>query len=450
MKSLNSRSIRLQSRPRRSLGLPAHMVRRRLLGVLSAATLLLTAVVVLRFRLLDPRGWGYALYWIHDTLYLPLIGYGLRLFWPWSLIWWGVGAVFALVWLAWFLSAPTLLQQPRLKITHYLLSRPRYHGLLVKAATWPARAGFPQTLLLDHLEMLWRIRADQTAGKREPNAAPLADLALLYDRLRPLHDTHHRLVALQLLTSTWVALRCFGGDDSALVTALKTRVLGMLTRRGEGYLLVTHLRHTPITLAGELAGFLARQDNALRHRLIGEDGETQLDAATLQRRLGNHFSERQTALFQLHQTLGRVLREPDQPGYQLDCHDPVSDRIEIAHLALLGQIECDCVALNALDGGEAARFTAWLEHLHMLRFSLQALPQDILAEDRAERLHAYYGSLPRDLDTRIAAVLAEQAARRRTDEHPFDAGFEQVWRGAWATADLQREQLALPIPDGGA
>lgn len=452
MKPMNSRSIRLQSRPRQNRGLPGKVVRRRLLGVLTAAVLMLTGAVILRFRLLDPQGWGYPLYRFHDDVLLPIIGYGWRLYQPWSLIWWGIGGVFALVGLAQFLSAPTLLHLPRLRLTHYLLSRPRYHGLLVKTAGLLSRAGFPQTLLLDHIDMLWSIRADQAAaGPPAQNfSRPLADLACLYNRLKPLQDEQRRVVALQLLSTTWVLQRTFGEDDTTVRAALKEKVIHLLPRRREGYALTTHRRHTPMTLASEIAARLALGDADFRHQLHGEDEQHQPAKEGPAAWLDAQYRKRCDHLAQLQRELSRVVREPDQPGYRIEGHDPVSQRVSMALLPAMGRIDCDCVALHALDSGEARYLQQWLEQLSMLRFSLQALPEAIIDETEAARLHAFYEAIPRDGDRLTAAQLARQQADRAAGEHPFDVGFEPIWQAAQTTREQQRDQLSLPTPGSGA
>lgn len=450
MKSLPSRSIRLQSRPSRRLGLPGDVVRRRLLTLLTVLVTVLAAVVVVRLRLLSSQGVGYGLYWLHDHLYLPLIGYGVRLFWPWSLIGWGVAAVFLLVWLAQYLSAPTLLQRPRMALTTHLLARRRYHGLVVRSAAFLARRGFAQNLLLDHLEMMWRIEADQTAIQGD-KASPrlLAELAQLYAELHALHAPPHRVIALQLLCSSLVAQRVLTNEpDQAatlLTAALSRQTQTLIEQRRGSYSLSTHVRHTTAGLASEVAARLALDDGQLRATLrLTRDGGAPT-VADLKAWLQDRDRERLERRCQIQQSLWRVVREPDQPGYQLDGRDPFSSRESNEMLPILAQLDLDLVFLAALADGRPLVLQTYMEQLDLLRFTLAALPAEVLDPNTLVRLQLSCTQVPRDLDHCLATLWGRRL-RRQQPSMSLGRVFDSLQREAQTAADQRLRGDALTLP----
>ncbi len=429
-------------------------MRRRLLALLAMLVILLAAVVIIRLQLLPVQGLGYGLYWLHDHLYLPLVGYGLRLFWPWSLIGWGIAAAFLFVWLAQYLSAPTLLQRPRMALTTHILARRRYHSLVVGTAGFLARRGFAQGLLLDHLEMMWRIEADNAAGKGK-NASPrlLADLAQLYADLAALHQPRHRVLALQLLCSSLSAQRVLSAEADAqtakLAASTGRQALTLMEQRRGTYLLVTHVRHTTATLASEVAARLALRDPDLRAKLrLSRDGGVPT-AVEVTSWLKERDRERLDRHRQIQQSLWRVVREPDQPGYRLEGRDPFSSRENETLLPILAQLDLDLVFIAAIDAGRPLVLQTYMEQLDLLRFTLAALPAEVLDSNTLNRLRLSCASVPRDLDFGLA-TLWYQHIHRHQPNMSLGRVFEAMQRDA-QTAEEQRIQGdALTLPGGSS
>lgn len=81
----------------------------RLVLVLGIGFLLGLFWFTLRSRIL-PREIGLPFYELHDFVLLRIIGYTFTLFFPWSLIWWGVAAVMLTIWLISFVRNRSLLR----------------------------------------------------------------------------------------------------------------------------------------------------------------------------------------------------------------------------------------------------------------------------------------------------------------------------------------------------
>lgn len=108
---------------------------RRLLfrGVLLSGLLLsLFAVVVFVHLRAMPIDGGQLLYRLHDEVYLPLVGQTFTRFFPWSVIWWGIGLT-ALVWLLlmWVFDASPLRFVHR-RLLLRAIRRPTHHAGLVR------------------------------------------------------------------------------------------------------------------------------------------------------------------------------------------------------------------------------------------------------------------------------------------------------------------------------
>ncbi len=89
-----------------------------------------------------------SLYQGHDSIYLPLKGYSLVMFYPTSLIWYGLVATLVLLWLAFFLADRSVVRRPHTALLRRLVGLGICRPVLVAVARLLLRGGFPPGLLV--------------------------------------------------------------------------------------------------------------------------------------------------------------------------------------------------------------------------------------------------------------------------------------------------------------
>lgn len=130
----------------RTDGRASRVTRRTLTSavVLFALGLLLATVT---FRLLPRTGPGYILYWLHDSVYLPIKGYTFSLFFPESLIWWMSGLTVIILWTLWWVTDRSLVREPHILLLRVAVYQPLLHGLLLISAHILTRFNIEPVLL---------------------------------------------------------------------------------------------------------------------------------------------------------------------------------------------------------------------------------------------------------------------------------------------------------------
>ena len=204
----------------------------RLLVVGTLSILFLSLILTLNFQLLPKEGLGYWLYWAHDHFYLPIKGYTFTLFYPTSLLWWGVAFTLFCLWLASFLLDRSLIRDSHIALLRRAVHTTRLHPLLTSSTRAFWKLGIQPRLLLavtEHeytkrinhlLEMprkqvretdngilvgLTELLVDLLALNRSPDPA---QVALYWQRALLLSQYHeHRQIATRLLQSIGPVVR---------------------------------------------------------------------------------------------------------------------------------------------------------------------------------------------------------------------------------------------------
>jgi len=130
---------------------------KRLAWVVSLFIALAVPVFLVASRLLQPRGIGKWLYWVHDHIYLPIVGYTYTLFYPYSISWWGMMATLLVLSLIAFLSMKPMIKGLHVYVLRRIVRRPSRHFFLVKTCGWLKKHNFQPELLEKTVEMEWKI-----------------------------------------------------------------------------------------------------------------------------------------------------------------------------------------------------------------------------------------------------------------------------------------------------
>ncbi|MCW2243159.1 hypothetical protein [Azospirillum canadense] len=388
-------------RPERDADLPSRLARRW--GVCAAvaggAGLLAYGT---RARWFDPDGPGYAAYWLHDAVYLPLKGHLWTWGLPYSLVPWTVLATLLVTGALGFLSGRPLLRGAHAALTRLALTRPWGAGLLDRwhalTASTPMRAR--------HLELI---------VERER-----VDLLEAFDGV-PGEPPHLALVA-RLATatalSTALRLRCDDGPSSRMAVAADLLETVMRVERAATTSSARDARAAVDRLSGLLDECLARDeaqpaDGAFSAPALANEARTvarlirarwtsgQRSAPVALRPLAAAVAERSGRLNALRAVVERRLRGHGGDATAIPPPPPACGRLA-ALIALATAREADepDVALAYLDSVSGVDFARGA-----------GLPAE--AEAFA---NAWLAEAPDQPHWRLAALLV--GAPSPADEHP--------------------------------
>ena len=163
----------------RTDGRASRVTRRTLTAavVLFALGLLLATVA---FRLLPRTGPAYILYWLHDSVYLPIKGYTFSLFFPESLVWWMSGLTVIILWTLWWVTDRSLVREPHILLLRVAVYQPLLHGVLLISAQILTRFNIEPVLLrqvvnLERRRVLHQLMQDVANPSSREHPAESAD-----------------------------------------------------------------------------------------------------------------------------------------------------------------------------------------------------------------------------------------------------------------------------------
>lgn len=386
-----------------------------------------TAMVWLR---LPPKdGWGYWLYWLHDTLFLTVKGYSYTHFYPYSMLCWLLASLLLLFWLTFFLTNQSLLRPLHLFLLYHLLAVDFMRGPMLASVRYLTRFRILPGLLevvADHRRTCLLDRLIATPNSTE-TARELATITLFQLELLALPgggDDSHAVRAALAFEEVFLPLRAsLGGEGRQLLSLLarQLRALAPKLNACQGLPALQALDpdeqcFSPTAFCLDLL-YLACLGDAAVAKSLPHSPRTDLPVADLEhlaaRRLAETSNLRRAALDQLRFSLeGRHLhfRHGTGSGFSGPLSQP-----EASELGLWGRLglglAVDCAWLDREPGGALTYF----DSIEALRLAL-ALPS---VESEPEQgghhriLHPLLGRLPLRRHYRQCSQLAKTVLDQR-------------------------------------
>lgn len=370
------------------------------------------AVLARRFDIAG--GLGGLAYGFHDKVYLPLRGWTLTRFYPYSLIPWvlfllGIGS-----WIYTTVSGIPLFRGRHLRWTRWALLRPGMHPVLLRSARlltrMNVRPAFLRSVLAHELSASVQELADVPVGSASPLPARIASLLKLRVELDQLKDIPNaaRLETLCLWQQSQRLLRLraggasgenAGGPDGKVLADLQ-----VLSNQVLAPFLSTSQRGAADFTPGSLAVDLLR--------LAIADGSVAAEVGTrhgireplpeMRRRVLERLSLIEGWSFALRD--GSAARGVPEPPVPATGSNGFSG-------SQCGRLFVDLALDLAARQGSATLARELLDPLDGLRFLLRSGGSRIRTPNR-KALAAFLDQLPRPSDYRTAAVLDARSLRR--------------------------------------
>src|SRR5262249_22077239 len=193
------------------------------------------------------RGPGFILYWLHDVVYLPFVGYAWTLYFPTSLVWWVLASFLFVIFLATFLTGASVIRRPHewlCRLTIRTLCRLGwFRSLLLKAIKVFGRLKLGAELLAESVRLerfralLAVVHAPRGSGAAASSAKTLIRLTEFYTaiQLRARADEQQLLWALVLWQQSmlWAVRRAAPDELRELAPRLRKSlkfIIGRLPR----------------------------------------------------------------------------------------------------------------------------------------------------------------------------------------------------------------------------
>jgi len=415
---------------------------------------LLLALLFLIWQPTIRSGPVYLLYWLHDRLFLPFKAYTYTIFFPGSIIWWGIATTVFALWLTSFLSDRSLILQPHIWLLRFAIHQPGLHPALVGFAQPFKRRGVEPELLRTVTEQERALACSHLGKTLAADADPIAmQSAVRFTKL---------LVQLYTLSPSTLSDHLYAAVlwYEALLLLLVLDVAGEVEQENLPTELLAELADCATLLGHRLPSSVNTPDNYdpaprspfapesftedfyltcysqqdIAQRMFGTDAAMHFDHDKIRYQLARSVANRRVLLEQLRQQAAiaqgrnRTPPAPTEDGLGLSPHTTLT-----AHeLALIGRLSLS-IALYAACLGDAPEIAlGYLDTLETLGFTL-ALSANTGAKEQTTHKHlvALVAELPTVLDYRLCAAL--QANR-------IDAR-----RQAWADSPLDDEELILAV-----
>jgi hypothetical protein len=413
---------------------------------------LLLILLLLIWQPTARNGPVYLLYWLHDRLFLPFKAYTYTIFFPASLIWWGIAATIFSLWLVSFLSDRSLLVQPHLWLLRFAIHQPGLHPVLVGSARHLKKYDLKAALLKNVTEHERALACSHLGEQLATGADPTALRAAVgFTKLQvqlhaaPVSALVDQLYAAALWVETLSLLFILAIPGKHEADNLKSALLAELAdcaglilaglpghAHAAGPEQTLHSPFAPATFGADFSLICCSQPLIARHHL-GADRAATLDSYRVKSHLVRSVARRRLLLDQMRQHLeSDRVRNSLSPGAATDgLGFPRTATPAANELALMGQLSLGIALYTAALGAAPEVALSYLDTIETVGFALAFAPGLRSAEPPVQRqLAALVGGLPTALDYRIAALLQTRHLDAR--------------RLAWVDSPFNHEELILP------
>lgn len=421
------------------------------LTLIGSGAFLLLLLLLLIWQPTARSGPLYLLYWGHDRLFLPFKAYTYTIFFPTSIIWWGIATTMFLLWLLSYLSDRSLLLQPHIWLLRFAIHQPDLHPALVGFARQFKQRGIEPALLKTIAEQE-RALACQQVGK---TTATRSDPVALWSTVRftqllvqlycaPGSRLADHLAAAALWYETLLLLRVFEvatADEPENANALRLAALAACAELiGDKLPKQTHSSATDPTPANPFALEALTNDfyltcysqPVIASVLVGADQLLRFDQNQISGQLAQAVARRRRLLEDLrHATLIDKRRNGSSVvstavGMALSPQQALTAQ----ELALSGRLAFSLALYTAYLSATPVIALSYLDAVETLRFTLafagDAHPAD---QPMRQQLSALVADAPTVVDYRLCAALQTSRIHAR--------------RQAWANSPLDHTDLIL-------
>ncbi|MEM7132687.1 MAG: hypothetical protein AAF702_40670 [Chloroflexota bacterium] len=413
---------------------------------------------------------------------MPFKAYTYTLFFPGSLIWWGIAATLFVFWLASYLTDRSFILQPHIWLLQFAVHQPGLYPLLLSSASRLQQYSLESELLkrviehersvaCSHLgnvpsedgdrlalhsavgltKLLVQLYTQPVSGQLEEGSGSDAPLGVAPQRADVLHAAvlwYEALLLISILNiqpqdnqvePREVDETAFSDTKSALLNELgecaKAIWDGLSAQGKEEHHQLPDLKnsYTLAAFADDLYLTCCSQPELASH-LLTEDEVSQIDQFWIQSRLAQSVSSRRTGLERLQDALYQQQRPSSNPlvlnesFWDIPKDEKLTDE-ELGHLGNLATYEA---LYTAYLGQSPDGALGYLDAVEMVRFTQASVPQRY-DEDRsiAERIHGLVSTLPNSLQYRLCAALQHTYVDQR--------------HTTWLASPLDHDELVLPI-----
>lgn len=404
----------------------ARRLARRRKGAMVAAILIGLPIYLVAARILPKEGPGYWLYWIHDNIFLQAKGYMYTLYYPNSLIWWGVIVTVLVIWLIPFLLDKAPIRTIHIALLRLAVHRKRCHSALVTGAQLLQYLRIKPGLLKAVVERerslaLGNLIASKRGGLTQCTA--VAHLTQLLIRLllpRPSSEAGLDVLVLWHQAFLWIRTYgdrqtgWFGGLVADMVKSLPAITRPILDERDDDRLrqaLAQPGSFTPVSLVVSLLYLACLTQSDLAERLLG--AKTAARPAREQQELIESHLAAAVAARRLRLEQARSWLEGTILSSRLHLAEANLAALaqampaEPANLPALGQLSLT-IALDLAALANAPEL-AWgyLDSIEALTVTLAWIEPNNRADKLAQTLARLMKNLPRPEDYALCAKLAE-------------------------------------------
>ncbi len=432
---------------------------RRFTIFLIVATLVLLIFILIRWPV-GRSGPLYLLYWVHDRIFLPVRAYTFTIFFPMSIIWWGISGTLLLLWTISKLADRSLILQPHMALLRFASHQPHLHPLLLHFAEEFQRRGYTPDLLKTVTERERALAGHYVGIGPDVAADPVALQAfarfthllvqlsllsnsMLTDSLTAAVLWYETLLQLLLFnTSTEQPIENKAEDKVealALLAACALPVANRLTaiagqRSSQRGRLDEIYQETPFSIASlvkDLRLTLYSQPTMMNH-LMATAQLQQVDATAARYLLAQAVANRRALLGTLLQQVALDERRSRQALAATDksWHNALDATLSPAELALIGRLTLQSAIYTAYLGAQPAMALGYLDGVETLNFAL-AYTTDPREEAQVgrQRVAALLDNLPTATDYQLCAALQARQVTARQQR--------------WFASPLDDEQLIV-------
>lgn len=394
----------------------------------------------------------YLLYWLHDRLFLSFKAYTYTIFFPTSIIWWGIAATIFVLWLTSYLADRSLILQPHIWLLRFAIHQPSVHPTLVGFAQQFQPHGIESALLKTVAEYERDLACHYVGETLPSDVDPIAMRSVVRFTnllvrlcLLPASRLSEHLYATVLWYEALLLLLGWevagGGEAENLKLALLVTLADCARLIGQRLPQWTNRpgEEAPAQSAFALEAFAAdftltcHSQPMLAHHLFGADAAMRFDHANIRGQLARSVANRRVLLERLRQPFELDKRRNGfrsghtedglgfSPGTTLTPRD----------LTLLGRLSVGIALYAACLGAAPEIALGYLDTVEMVGFTLAfSTNTRVELQHTYQELSALVAELPTRLDYQLCAALqASQLAAR--------------WQ-AWADSPLDDEELILP------
>ena len=207
-------------------------------------------VALVQLHILPESGPGRALYYLHDTLFLPFKGYTYTMFHPYSLVWWIIILLVLVLAIVSFLLGRSFLKRPHIWLVRRLVHHPNTYWYLVNGSRVFNYFGLKPNLirLVAQRELgsaLMTLSAQPLNGGSQKQCRSVSDLTRLDMQLERYFPQHERssFRVLERWQYSYLLIHAYGDATqkwfgnvlSDLITAFEAYDFSALQPEGDGF-----------------------------------------------------------------------------------------------------------------------------------------------------------------------------------------------------------------------